>query len=218
MSPGNEDPRKTGLKNGLRQLTNEQLQNLWYYPDEMVLDSFNYEDGKFCPLAVALDLDKIIVEPTHNIVFDFLTKLGFKVYNTRGIKGEFYTTERKRDLEIAVGEVLKERLVGNMLESAYFQARNHKCQDPNTLHIFYFPHEQYIRLLEVTPDVATTGEVFPFRFAERPEWHLYYQSCITLLSPEEWEMVLDGRLKLPEGWDKETAQDLLLTSGSRSRK
>ncbi len=218
MSPGNEDPRKTGLKNGLRQLTNEQLQNLWYYSEEMVLDSFNYEDGKFCALAIALDLDKQIVEPTHNIVFDFLTKLGFKVYNTRGIKGEFYTTNRKEDLKIALGEVLHERLFGNMLESAYFQARNHKCIDTDTTNIFYFPHEKDIRLVEITPDVSTSGEVFPFRFAARPEWHCYYNTCIILLSPEEWQMILDGDLKLPEGWDKETAQDLLLTSGSRSRK
>jgi len=214
----NEDPRKTGLKDGLRQLTNEQLQNLWFYSEEMILDTFNYEDGKFCPLAIALDLDNKIVEPTHNIVFDFLTKLGFKVYNTRGIKGEFYTTDRKRDLKIALDEVLKERLVGNMLENAYFQARSHKCEDPSTTNIFYFPYEEYVRLVEVTPEVSTSGDVLPFRFAARPDWHCYYQICIILLSTEEWEMILDGRLKLPEGWDKDKAQDLLLTSGSRSRK
>jgi hypothetical protein len=105
-----EDPRKTGLKNGLRQLTVEQLQRVIDYPGEMVLDSFNYEDGKFCPLAIGVGLDQSINYPTHNIVFDKLTEMGYKVYNTRGIEGQFYTTNRKDDLLEAVREVLQEKL------------------------------------------------------------------------------------------------------------
>jgi|SRR5579885_1581180 len=105
-----EDPRKTGLKNGLRQLTIEQLERVLNYPQEMVLDSFNYEDGKFCPLAVALELDKTIKNPTHEVVYDTLTAMGYKVYNTRGIAGNFYTDNRKEDLLQAAKEVLEEKL------------------------------------------------------------------------------------------------------------
>lgn len=105
-----EDPRKTGLKNGLRQLTIEQLQRVIDYPGEMVLDTCNYQDGKFCPLAVALELDKKIISPTHDKVFQHLTDLGYKVYNTRGITGEFYTTNRLEDLLEAAHEVLQEKL------------------------------------------------------------------------------------------------------------
>jgi hypothetical protein len=104
-----EDPRKTGLKNGLRQLTIEQLQRVIDYPGEMVLDSFNYEDGKFCPLAVALELDKTMIDPTHNKVFQVLTDMDYKVYNTRGIVGKFYTDNRKEDLLTAVQEILQEK-------------------------------------------------------------------------------------------------------------
>ena len=104
-----EDPRKTGLKEGLRQLTMQQLQRVIDYPGEMVLDTFNYEDGNFCPLAVALELDKKIIAPTHDKVFQHLTTLGYKVYNTRGISGDFYTTNRKEDLIIAANEVLQEK-------------------------------------------------------------------------------------------------------------
>ena len=104
-----EDPRKTGLKNGLRQLNVEQLERVINYPNEMVLDEFNYVDGKFCPLAVALELDKTLVEPTHDKVFDELTRLGFKVYNTRGIDGEFYTTNRLEDLLEVAKEILNEK-------------------------------------------------------------------------------------------------------------
>lgn len=105
-----EDPRKTGLKNGLRQLTVEQLQRVIDYPNEMVLDNFNYQDGKFCPLAVALELDKTMENPSHDTVFQHLTSLGYTVYNTRGIIGEFYTDNRKEDLLTAAQEVLQEKL------------------------------------------------------------------------------------------------------------
>lgn len=105
-----EDPRKTGLKNGLRQLTVEQINRVINYSGEMVLDSYNYENGKFCPLAVALELDKTMVDPTHDKVFQTLTDLGYKVYNTRGILGKFYTNNRKEDLIQAAREVLEEKL------------------------------------------------------------------------------------------------------------
>jgi hypothetical protein len=104
----NEDPRKTGLKNGLRQLTVEELQKVINYPDEMILDTYNYFDGKFCPLAVAVGLDKM-ENPTHEKVFFTLTQMGYKVYNTRGIKGSFYTNNRKEDLLLAAKEVLEEK-------------------------------------------------------------------------------------------------------------
>jgi hypothetical protein len=107
-----EDPRKTGLKNGLRQLTADQIRKVIDYPGEMVLDSHNYCDNKFCPLAVALDLDKKIKEPTHEKVFNLLNEMGYKIYNTRGIKGEFYTNNRKEDLLIAAKEVLLEKEKG----------------------------------------------------------------------------------------------------------
>jgi hypothetical protein len=103
-----EDPRKTGLKNGLRQLTIEQLRRVIDYPKEMVLDTYNYCDGKFCPLAVALQLDTM-VDPSHDKVFQALTEMGYKVYNTRGIAGSFYTDHRKEDLLEAALEVLQEK-------------------------------------------------------------------------------------------------------------
>jgi hypothetical protein len=105
-----EDARKTGLKNGLRQLTFEQLQRVIDYPGEMILDEFNYKDGKFCPLAIGIGLDQIMTaDPTHEKVFITLTEMGYKVYNTLGIAGEFYTTNRKQDLLEAAKEVLEEK-------------------------------------------------------------------------------------------------------------
>jgi hypothetical protein len=109
-----EDPRKTGLKNGLRQLTKNQIKKVIEYPNEMVLDTFNYEDGKFCPLAVAVGLEDM-QEPSHEKVFDKLTEMGYLVYNTRGILGEFYTVNRKHDLLEAANEVLKEKMMSERI-------------------------------------------------------------------------------------------------------
>lgn len=103
-----EDPRKTGLKNGLRQLTITQLERVINYPGEMCLDTYNYHEGKFCPLAVAAGLDSM-TEPTHDMVHGRLLLLGYNIYNTRGIAGEFYTTNRKADLLEAAREVLQEK-------------------------------------------------------------------------------------------------------------
>jgi hypothetical protein len=108
-----EDPRKTGLKNGLRQLTIQQLERVINYDGEMVLDSYNYEDGKFCPLAVGLGLDKSIKYPSHDKIFNILIDLGYKVYNTRGIPGEFYTNNRLEDLLEAAKEILLEKQHAN---------------------------------------------------------------------------------------------------------
>lgn len=108
-----EDPRKAGLKNGLRQLTIEQLQRVINYKGEMVLDSFNYENGNFCALAIGVGLDQTMIEPTHEKVFQALTDMGYNVYNTRGIPGEFYTTNRLEDLLTAAKEVLQEKINQN---------------------------------------------------------------------------------------------------------
>ena len=103
-----EDPRKTGLKAGLRQLTAGQLKRVLNYDKEMVFDTYNYHDGKFCPLAVGAGLDTM-KDPTQEKVFGTLQDMHYRIYNTRGIKGAFYTTSRKEDLLEAAKEVLKEK-------------------------------------------------------------------------------------------------------------
>lgn len=107
-----EDPRKTGLKNGLRQLTIEQLKRVIGYRKPMCLDTYNYIDGVFCPLAIAVELDLTVATPTNLKITELLRAMGFSVYNTRYVKGTFYTKNRQRDLMIAAAEVLLEKLTG----------------------------------------------------------------------------------------------------------
>lgn len=106
-----EDPRKTALKMGLRQLTVGELYRVMRYRDDLLLDDCNYKDGKFCPLAVALEIPEYLRNrATDELVLLELKHRGYTVYNTRGVEGDFYTTNRKRDLAIAVEEVIREKL------------------------------------------------------------------------------------------------------------
>jgi hypothetical protein len=105
----NEDARKAALKKGLRQLTCAELHRVIDYPGQMMLDDKNYADGKFCPLAVGLGLDRIMKSPSETSVVAILGLLGYEYLNTRDVKGQFYTHDRRRDLLLAAHEVLEER-------------------------------------------------------------------------------------------------------------
>ena len=109
-----EDPRKTGLKNGLRQLSTNGLRRVIGYTEKMCLDTFNYneEDKTFCPLAIGIGLDGMAFPYNEKVEKELLNR-GYEIYNTRGIKGDFYTTRRLRDLLIAASEVLIEKLIAD---------------------------------------------------------------------------------------------------------
>lgn len=103
------DERYEGLIEGLKQLNIEQLLRIKYYTGEMVLDTWNYIDGKYCPLAIGLGLDKGFKNPSHEKVYSVLALMGYKINNTWGRAGQFYTTNRREDLMKALNEVIKEK-------------------------------------------------------------------------------------------------------------
>ena len=110
-----EDPRKTALKNGLRQLSIYKLRKVIGYDDEFVLDEYNYREGKYCPLAVAEDMHlrwwPIRDNDRNERIRKELEQMGYVVNNTKGVEGSFYREHRERDLLIAASEVLIEKLV-----------------------------------------------------------------------------------------------------------
>lgn len=109
-----EDPRKAALKSGLRQLNSSQLRRLLVHVNlggEVLLDRdehghANYSSGVYCPLAIAVGMDEWPERTDEQVANCLRTVFGLTIYNTRGIEGEFYTTERRRDLVIAANEVL----------------------------------------------------------------------------------------------------------------
>lgn len=127
----------------------------------MVLDTYNYKDGKFCALAVAVKLDETMTDPSHEKVYEELTKMGFNVYNTRGIQGEFYTTSRYEDLMTAAHEVFGEKMREVLAkgECPCLAVRDHCGPCEQDAHIFcnYYPHgseEEAYRWFVKNPDIA----------------------------------------------------------------
>jgi hypothetical protein len=106
-----EDPRKTGLKNGIRQLTNEQIVRTLTFEGCMAVDDGNYVNGCFCPLAIGAGIDRLAwaKPPTDAAVAATLHLLGYRVNNTRGIRGDFFRENRIADYRLAAQEVLDER-------------------------------------------------------------------------------------------------------------
>ena len=66
-----------------------------------------------------------------------------------------------------------------------------------------FPNEyepgQPIRLLEVSNATFPTGEVMAFGFA--PAGDITYPSIFAEVTPEELELIKQGKIPLPQGWD-----------------
>ena len=116
------DARKEALKEGLRQLKPAHIERLISHIKEgkpLLLDrdeegNANYSNGTLCPLAVAIEVEDFLYvfdKPMNNenVAWFLEDVCKFKIYNTRGISGEFYTTNRREDLLLAAEEVLQEK-------------------------------------------------------------------------------------------------------------
>ncbi len=84
-------------------------------------------------------------------------------------------------------------------------AAEHQRRDSGT-RCYLSPHETEIRLVEVTPSVASSRDysveppVLAPMFAMFLPWVLEYTTHLVLLSEEEWTAYEAGTLPLPEGW------------------
>ena len=89
-------------------------------------------------------------------------------------------------------------------------AAAHRKADKKTVEIKLFPakHENVIRLLEVSDSAPTTGEVLPFSFGTDVANGVDYPSVVILLSPTEWQQVVNKHLSLPSGWNLDEAVNL----------
>lgn len=95
-------------------------------------------------------------------------------------------------------------------ETARKLAKAHKENDPDLKSVYLAkdPKEIEVRLIEVTASVATTGEVLPCSYRPDPKEGIPLPSVVILLSPAEWEQYDSGKMKLPEGWERENLREL----------
>ena len=119
-----KDLRYLVLRNGLEQLTGHQLTVLTKHLESskpMVLDGCNYDPvhGTWCPLAVALEVDRVAQGEDRQIATDaeakeYILSIGkktnprFHLNPMSGTVGEFFTRSRRSDLLNACRRVLEE--------------------------------------------------------------------------------------------------------------
>jgi hypothetical protein len=86
---------------------------------------------------------------------------------------------------------------GTIERQARFLADDNRRAEPDIRKIYWFPHEEEVRLVELTDLIPAADEemVQPFYFQASPEDNLPAPSGIAMIRPEEF-----GKLKLPEDW------------------
>lgn len=79
--------------------------------DKVCFDTFNYDarTKKFCPLAIGLGLDNTIPNPSNENVSRVIGRFFQPVNALKGVKGTFYTANRKEDLLAVCDEVINGR-------------------------------------------------------------------------------------------------------------
>ena len=123
-SNSRDDPRYIALRRGLEQLSGPQLTMLAGHVasgNPVVVDGCNYDpvSGAWCPLAVALDVPRVLRRDgvgvttddeakEHIVRIGARTNPGFGLNPMRGVVGSFFTTSRRRDLLQACRDVLDE--------------------------------------------------------------------------------------------------------------
>ena len=60
--------------------------------------------------------------------------------------------------------------------------------------------DEPIKLLEVNQDTIASG-IVPLHFGPVPERGINYPSTIIEVTPEEYEQIDQGQLRLPNGWE-----------------
>jgi hypothetical protein len=104
-----KDKRHFLILNRLLSLSLIELYRIIVNSNLLCLDTYNYNEKykTFCPLALALNLNETIKNPTDEIITNELSKRFNPVNILKGVPGKFYTLERKNDIINLVNEVIK---------------------------------------------------------------------------------------------------------------
>jgi len=102
------DNRKQIFLDRLNTLSVQEIQRIKDNIDIICFDTLNYnaEENTFCPLAVAMNLHKSIGNPTDEKIQSEIGKRFQPVNALKGVKGTFYTSDRKKDLLEVCDEVI----------------------------------------------------------------------------------------------------------------
>lgn len=101
-----KDARRAALERGIGQLDTADILKILEFPaDRLLLDGGNFRDGKYCPLAIALDAPAAVADPDDESVRDHIEASGRERYGDafvfnqmKGLAGNFYRDHRAEDL------------------------------------------------------------------------------------------------------------------------
>lgn len=103
------DDRYWLIRERFKTLSKEQLRRMRDNIDVTLFDEFNYKEGKFCPIGIALNLHKTIENPTHESVKEAIARVYTPSNMLKGVDGQFYhgtDEQRKQDLLMLIEELL----------------------------------------------------------------------------------------------------------------
>ncbi len=106
-----KDHRYDLMRERLSQLRSDQLLQIVDNIDIVLFDEYNYYDGRFCPMGVALRCHEL-PNPTDLSVKEMIGKRFTPTNMLKGVTGEFYhgtDEERRRDLLALCNELLQEK-------------------------------------------------------------------------------------------------------------
>ncbi len=105
------DARLEVFRNRLNLFSVEELNEIVENIDLICFDTLNYDEinKKFCPIAVAMGLHKILDNPTDTIVSEYISLVFNPPNALKGIEGKFYTSNRREDLLNLCLELIKEK-------------------------------------------------------------------------------------------------------------
>lgn len=105
------DKRYLACRERIESLSTKEIKRIVDNKDILLWDTFNYNplEGKFCPIAVAMDLHNIIENPTDDSVKEEISKRFYPSNIFKGVEGEFYTTNREEDMMNLCKNILKSR-------------------------------------------------------------------------------------------------------------
>ena len=107
------DQRFENIYNALNALRDQQIWNILLYEGEMCYDTYNFDPNtkRYWPFAVALGVPKAndIETMTDQLCKEKIREEGFDTNPMSGVLGEFYTTNRKKDIELVCWIILSEQ-------------------------------------------------------------------------------------------------------------
>lgn len=93
-----KDERYEAIRARLSVFKSHELGRIVENRDILLTDDCNYKDGKYCPLALAMNLHNTIKNPTDSKIKAEIGRFFDPVNIVKGLRGEFYTTNRENDL------------------------------------------------------------------------------------------------------------------------